>query len=259
MKIVVILRLEPALTEELELTDDARDVDREWIGLELNQFDDQALEQAVLLKESSGGASGASVTALAIQDEGSDRLLKTALARGADEAVCLSMDDDETESRSSRAMAPIYVSAIKDIQPDVVLVGVLSTGDLYGELGPYVASHLAWPQASAVSDVRLGEGTVTVRQEYAGGRAALIEMPTPAVIGLQTAAQPPRYVAGSKLRELLKTEIPMKSSDSEAGDDLADRTTLALPDLSGGATMMEGDTAAIAAQIRDLLKDRGFV
>ena len=79
MHVAVILRLNPVLTDELELTDDAKDIDREWIGLELNPFDDQALEQAVLLKENHG----AKVTAIAAEAEGGERLLKTALARGA--------------------------------------------------------------------------------------------------------------------------------------------------------------------------------
>jgi electron transfer flavoprotein beta subunit len=255
MKIAVILRLEPVLTDELELTDDERDIDREWIGLDLNQFDDQALEQAVLLKESMG----ASVTALAVEDEGVERMLKTALARGADEVFQIPMDEDEVESFSSRAMAPIYAAALRDIQPDLVLVGVLSTADLYGELAPYLAAHLDWPQASAISGVTLDAGKVTVRQEYAGGQAALIEMPTPSVVGLQTAEQPPRFVAGSKLRDLLKTQIPDLEIDAEPGNDLAESTTLELPDLSGGANMIEGDVDAIAAQIHEILTEKGFV
>lgn len=44
------LRLNLTLTDELELTDDGTDIDREWIGVDLNQFDDQELEQAVLLQ-----------------------------------------------------------------------------------------------------------------------------------------------------------------------------------------------------------------
>ncbi|MFZ9027313.1 MAG: hypothetical protein ACO2Z6_11725, partial [Pseudohongiellaceae bacterium] len=130
MKIVVILRLEPVLTEELELTDDGSDIDREWIGLDLNQFDDQALEQAVLLKE----RSGASVVALAIDSEGSERMLKAALARGADEGLVIPMQLEHGNSRSSRALAPVYASALAELQPDLVLVGVLSNSDLYGEL-----------------------------------------------------------------------------------------------------------------------------
>ena len=254
MKIAVILRLEPVLTEELELTDDARDIDREWVGLDLNQFDDQALEQAVLLKE----RSGASVVALAIEDEGTDRMLKTALARGADEAMVIPMELEEGDSRSSRALAPVYAAALAELQPDLVLVGVLSNGDVYGELAPYLAAHMGRPQASAVSEVVAGGGKVTVRQEYAGGRAARLDLELPAVVGLQTADQPPRYVAGSKLRDLLKTEIPELELDAEAGADLAETTTLEVPDLSGCAEMLEGDSDEIAAAIHALLQEKGF-
>ena len=252
MKIAVILRLEPVLTEELELRDDSRDIDREWIGLELNQFDDQALEQAVLLKEQSG----AQVTAIAAEAEGGDRLLKTALARGADEVLLIGMDEDV--NLSSRAIAPVYAEAIRGLKPDLVLVGVLSTSDLFGELAPYLASHLGWPQASAVSDVSIEGSAVTVRQEYSGGRAALLEMDTPAVVGLQTAAQPPRYVAGSKLRDLLKVAVPDLAVDAGPGSDPFNGVTLELPDTSGGATMLEGDAEEIAGRIHELLQERGL-
>lgn len=255
MKIAVILRLEPVLTEELELTDDARDVDREWIGLDVNQFDDQALEQAILIKEQTG----AEVVAIAIEDEGTDRMLKTALARGADMARLIPMDEDDVESRSSRAMAPIYAQAIRELEPDLVLVGVLSNADIYGELAPYLAAYLGWPQASAISEVTLGTGQVTLRQEYAGGRSAWLELQLPAIAGLQTAAQPPRYVAGSKLRDLLKVQIPELSIDAAPGADLAQATTLALPDMSGAAEMIVGDAQEIANAIHALLQERGVI
>jgi len=254
MKIVVILRLEPVLTEELELTDDGSDIDREWIGLDLNQFDDQALEQAVLLKE----RSGASVVALAIDSEGSERMLKAALARGADEGLVIPMQLEHGNSRSSRALAPVYASALAELQPDLVLVGVLSNSDLYGELAPYLAAHINFPQASAVSEVLVGDGKVTVRQEYAGGRAALLDLKLPAVVGLQTADQPPRYVAGSKLRDLLNTEIPKLELEAVPGADLAEATTLKVPELSGNAEMLEGSSEDIAAAIHAVLQEKGF-
>jgi len=255
MKIAVILRLEPVLTEELELTDDARDIDREWIGMELNQFDDQALEQAVLLKE----IGGATVVALAVEDEGSDRMLKTALARGADEIVAIELPEDEVESRSSRALAPVYAEALRDLAPDIVLVGVLSHSDLFGELAPCLAAHLGWPQISAVSETRVDDGRLRVRQEYSGGRATLFEVEAPAVVGLQTATQPPRFVAGSKLRELLKVEVPSITATAATDADLASGVQLAMPETTGGAQMFEGDAEAIAEAIHTVLQERGFI
>ncbi len=253
MDIVVILRLNPVLTDELELTDDASDIDREWIGLEINQFDDQSLEQAVLLKESSD----AHVTAIALEDEGVERLLKTALAKGVDKALQISLD--EVADRSSRSVAPIYAAAVRELNPDVVIVGVLSTDDLFGELAAYIAADLGWPQASAISDFRIDQDKIVVRQEYSGGFASSLEITTPAVVGLQTAAQPPRYVTGSKLRELLKVEIPSLDVNAKPNSENVGAAKLSLPDLSESATMLEGDTDSIANQILSILQEKGFV
>lgn len=253
MKIAVILRQGPEMTEELELTDDGSDIDREWIGLVLNQFDDQALEQAVLLKESAG----AEVTALAVEDEGTERLLRTALARGADKVWRIPLDEEAP--RASAALAPLYVEAIRQLDTDLVLTGVLSVDDLFGELAPLLGAGLKWPQVSAVSDMKFDQDRLVVRQEYSGGRAALLGLGLPAVIGLQTAAQPPRYVAGSKMRDLLKTEIPELSlKDGLVGAPRA-ASRLAVPSSDAGAEMIGGDAEAIAAGIADILKQNGLV
>ncbi len=83
MHIAVILRIVPDLSEDLDIADSGTDIDREWVGLKLNEFDDHALEEAVLIKE----ASGARVTAIALAGDGAERQLQTAIARGADDAL----------------------------------------------------------------------------------------------------------------------------------------------------------------------------
>ena len=252
MKIAVILRLTPDLTEELELTEDGRDIDREWIGLVLNEFDDQALEQAVLLQE----ATGAEVTTLAVDGEGVARLLRTALARGADAVYRIPADESAV---SSRALAPLYAAAVREVGADLVLTGVVATDDLRGELAPFLAAELGWPQASAVSDVRIESEEVIVRQEYSGGRAARLALPLPAVIGLQTASQPPRYVAGSRLRDLLKVEVPEMTVDATPAATGIEPATLAVPDLGAGAEMIEGTGDQIAERLHAILVERGLV
>ena len=77
MHVLVVLRLVPDTGEEFELSADGKNIDREWIGFKLNEFDDHALEQAVLLKE----AYGSKVTAIALDGDGVDRVLQTARRR----------------------------------------------------------------------------------------------------------------------------------------------------------------------------------
>lgn len=43
------------------------------------------------------------------------------------------------------------------------------------------------------------------------------------------------------------------------GADLAEATTLALPDMSGAAEMIDGDAQEIANAIHALLEEKGFV
>lgn len=72
-----LLRMTPDPDAQLELNADANGLDREWLDPKLNDFDDHALEEAVLLKEATSG----SVIAVAI-GEGSNRTLQMAIARG---------------------------------------------------------------------------------------------------------------------------------------------------------------------------------
>ena len=109
MQVAVVLRLAPELSGELEINDDGKEIDREWVGMRLNEFDDQAVEEAILLKE----ADGASVIALALAGEGVDRMLQSAIARGADRAIKITTSVEGP--LSSRAAAPIIAAAIRQL------------------------------------------------------------------------------------------------------------------------------------------------
>jgi electron transfer flavoprotein beta subunit len=56
MKILVLLRMSPEPEGALDLNADGTGLDREWLDLRLNDFDDHALEEAVLLKEATRGS-----------------------------------------------------------------------------------------------------------------------------------------------------------------------------------------------------------
>ncbi len=253
MHIAVILRLVPDLSDELDLAEDGKSIDREWVGIALNEFDEQALEEAVLLK----GASGASVTALALAGEGSERMLQGALARGADTAILL--EGFEADYLDSRAAAPLFAEALRALEADLVLTGVQTIEDLFGQLAPYLGILLDWPQVSAASNIVLGDGHCTLRQEYSGGRQALIEVDLPAVVGLQAASQPPRYVSASKLKEAIKSgQITRRTVTAAAMANPVEVQSLAPPDRSAGAEMTADDPEEAATQILAALEARGI-
>ena len=157
----------------------------------ISDFDDQALEEAVLIKE----ATGATVTAVGLQADGIEDALRVAYARGADRVVIV--DAGEIDPYDSRTAALAFAEAFRELAPDLVLVGVQTPYDVFGQTAPVLAVALGWPQANVVVGVTVDDGTARVVQEYAGGRLAVLGLRLPAVVGVQSASPPPRYVSMS--------------------------------------------------------------
>ncbi len=251
--IAVILKQVPDLVEEVEVDPSGTDIDRDSIKWKLNEFDDHALEQAVLLKESAG----AEVTAVALAADGVDQVLYAAVARGADRALKVATSDDRTDApRAAAALAGV----ISDLAVDLVLTGVQAVDDLHGQLAPILATRLGWPHVSVVSGVTLEATKVRAQQEYSRGRMATIEVDLPAVLGVQAAARPPRYVPVSRLRQVMASaELASVDAAGEAPALGSTVTRLAAPAQGQGAQMLEGRPESVAEQIVALLRERGLV
>ena len=252
MNIAVALRLMPNPGDELELDDSGTDIDREFVEMVLNEFDDQALEEAVLIKE----ATGATVTAVGLKADGIEQALRVAYARGADRVVLV--DAGELDPYDSRAAARAFAEALRQLGPDLVLTGVQTPTDLFGQLAPYLATDLGWPQASVVVGVKMDSGSVHVTQEYAGGRLAVLGLELPAVVGVQSASAPPRYVSMARLRQAIAEATTETLSISvDAAPSASKITSVARPEQTAGATMLSGDAAELATQIAALLREQG--
>ena len=131
--------------------------------------------------------------------------LFTALAKGADRVVMVrtgleSPPDNHTAAKSSPrcSAGPAF---------DLILTGVRAIDDLDGSLGGLLAGYLNLPYVGLVRKVEIpgDSGTAVVEKEYPGGYAAELEVRLPAVLGIQAAEQPPRYVPVSRLRQVMKT------------------------------------------------------
>lgn len=252
MNIAVAVRLMPKAGDELEVDPSGTDIDRELVDMVIAEFDDQALEEAVLIKE----ATGATVTAVALQAEGAEQALRVAYARGADRVVLV--DAGEVDAYDSRTAALAFAEAFRALSPDLVLIGVQTPSDVFGQTAPALAVALGWPQASVVVGVTVADGAARVTQEYAGGRLAVLGLQLPAVVGVQSASSPPRYVSMGRLRQAMTEATAETIAVSVEAPASASRlVSLARPELQGGATMLEGDAEEVAAQIVAVLRERG--
>lgn len=253
MHIAVLLRLVPDLAEELEVAESGTDIDREWVGIKLNEFDDHALEEAILLKE----RASATVTAVALDGDGVDRLLQSAIARGADRAVKIA--NELPPLAPARTVSGLVAGAVKDLGADLVVTGVQTPEDLGGQLAPWLGATLGWPHVSAVSGTEADGGALKVRQEHSGGYSVQLKVALPAVLGIQTASQPPRYVSGSKLRQAMSAKLESVEAAAPAGGAATEVIALAKPERSGGATMWDGEAEDVAEKLLAVLRERGLL
>jgi electron transfer flavoprotein beta subunit len=252
--IVVTAKMVPDLVEELEIDENGAALDMTWLRLIINEFDDHAIEQAIILKEKLGGT----VTVIAPDIEGIDDVLYTAAAKGADRLIKLSGNFED--GVNNHALARAFAASIKDTQPDLVLTGVQGNDDLDGSIAPLLAEWLGMSYVGYISGVSIDGNQVVAQKEYPGGLIAEIEVPIPTVLGIQAAEEPPRYIAVSKVRQMMQTatiEVQEVSElDSSGGLQVSQ---MYLPEAAKRAEMIEGDEEEIAAKLVEIFKEIGVI
>ena len=252
MKIAVPIKFVPDLVEELAIDSSGVALDTSWLRLIINEFDDHAIEQAILLKERDGGE----VTVLAPEAEGLDDILFTAAAKGADRLV--KFTGDFGGGLNSHAAARMLVDTMRELQPDLILTGVQAHNDLDGSVGPILAELLGMPYLGYVAGVTSSGDKVITRKEYPGGIIAEVEVRLPAVIGVQAAEQPPRYIAYSKIRQVMSTakieERPVTDLVSIGGITVS---RMFKPEAGQRATILEGSVEEVADRLVAVFRDHG--
>jgi len=253
MKIIVIIKLVPDLVEELSINSDGVSLDSAWLRMIINEFDDHALEQAILLKE----RKPAQVIAISPDYDGVDEVLFTAIAKGADQVIKLKGDFSNSNNHAlARGLTPL----IQEIQPDLVLTGVQANNDQDGSLGPTLAACLNMPFIGYVSGVALEENSVLLKKEYPGGVLSEIIVTIPVVLGIQAAEKPPRYVAVSKVRQIMKTSTIEEKQVSELNNNGGVKITrMFQPETNSHAEMITGNPEEVADKLLSIFKDIGVL
>ncbi len=253
MNIIVLIKQVPDLVEELEIDSSGKDLDREWLKYKVNEFDDHALEEALLLKEDQGGT----VTAMALDGQDVDKALYAAAAKGADRVVKVTGAGDNP---SNHEAAKAFANAISGMDYDLILTGVQSVEDRDGQLPVLVAEYLGLPHVSVVSGLQVENGKAVVHKEYGGGMMAELEVDLPAVLGIQAARETPRYVPVARVRRAMRStdleEVSAGDVGASAGSEVA---RMFKPETGAGAEMLEGSAEEVADKIIAVLKEKGIL
>jgi electron transfer flavoprotein beta subunit len=252
MNIIVPIKQVPDLVEELEIDGSGKELNREWLKFKMSEFDDHALEEALLIKDDQG----ATVTAIALDGADIDKALFAASAKGADRIVKITGDFD---GASSHVAAKALANAIQSMEYDLVMTGVQAVDDRDGQIAVLLAHYLGKAHISVVTGVSVSGSSVTVNKEYGGGIVAEFEATLPVVLGVQAARETPRYVPVAKVRRAMKQatleEVDGGDTSASTGSSV---NRMFKPESGGGAEMIAGSADDQASKVLEILKAKGI-
>src|SRR5687767_13843485 len=209
MKIVVCVKQVAALGDEVEFTEDERDVDPDFLDHALNEWDSFATEEALRVRDAAGDGE---VVVVTVGDEEAEEAMRRALAMGADRGVRVWAD--ALAGADPITVARALAEVVRGENPDLVLTGVQSSDAVQAATGTALAELLSLPRVAVVTKLELGSGTATVHRELAGGLVDVVEVYTPCVLTIQTGINEPRYATLRAIKQAEGKEIEVR----EPGD-----------------------------------------
>jgi electron transfer flavoprotein beta subunit len=200
MKIVVCIKQVPAKDAPLVVTEGGwiRETD---IGFEMNEPDGFALEEALRLKEKHGGE----VIAVSMGPERVKQTIKEALAKGADRGLHIA--DGKAHTLDPLGAAKSLAAAIEREKPDLVLTGLQSDDQGFGQTGVLLAERLDLPHATIIMQIEVQDSRMRLKRELEAGWFQWVELPIPAVLTIQSGINKVRYATLKGIMAAKKKEI----------------------------------------------------
>lgn len=208
MKILVAIKQVAVRDSQLSVSPGAAWIDEDGLEYEINEPDAYALEEALQLKEAQGGE----VIALCAGPERASSALREALAKGADRAIHMEVDDPE--AWDTLAMARLLAAAARTESADLILTGLQSDDLGAGQTGVVLAELLGLPHATIIMQVEVNGGQLRVKRELEDGWFQHVSMPLPAVLTIQSGIKKLRYATLMGIKKAKSKEVKQLSPDA---------------------------------------------
>jgi electron transfer flavoprotein beta subunit len=215
----------------------------------INPYDEQAVELALRIKEQHGGQ----ITILTIGDDSTTRMVKHALAMGADEGIILI--DKAFDGSDSFGKAYILSQAIRKIGAyDLILCGRQAADWDEGMVGTILAENLELPLITLVESVEFNDGRWRVKRVILDGHQ-IFDVPPQVVLTISHELGPPRLPSGWGIITASKKKIPAwdarfiqaEPARCGAGASRKKLVKLVIPKRERQCEMIEGDKPEEAA------------
>jgi electron transfer flavoprotein beta subunit len=201
--IVVLIKQVPDTWSERKLSDGDFTLDRDAADAVLDEINERAVEEALLIKEKEGGEG--TVTLLTAGPERATEAIRKALSMGADKAVHLldaglhGSDMVQTGWALARALGAIEGT-------ELVIAGNEATDGTGGAVPAIIAEYLGLPQLTHLRKVTVEGGKITGERETDDG-VFTVEASLPAVISVTEKINEPRFPSFKGIMAAKKKEV----------------------------------------------------
>lgn len=199
MKILVAVKRVVDYNIKVRIKPDGSGVDIDGVKMSVNPFDENAIEEALRLKEQ-GKAS--EVVAVSLGTTANQDVLRHALAMGVDRAVLV----ESAVDLQPLGVAKLLKAVVKREQPDLIILGKQAIDDDAGQAGQMLAALLNYPQGTFISAIDIEDDEAIVSREVDGGTEKLA-LALPAVVTADLRLNEPRFVKLPKLMLARKKPI----------------------------------------------------
>ena len=214
MKVLVAVKRVIDYNVQIRVKEDGTGVQTDNVKMSTNPPDDNAIEEAVKLKES---GKVKEVIAITIGEDKAQETVRKALAVGADRGIHIKTEDHI----EPLGVAKILKKIVEKEKPDIVFMGKQAIDDDCNQTGQMLAALLSWSQGTFASKIEVKDKLIQVTREVDEGLET-IEINLPAVVTCDLRLNEPRYASLPNIMKAKKKPIEQLIA-KDLGVDISNR------------------------------------
>ena len=187
MKILVAVKRVIDYNVQVRVKEDGTGVVTDNVKMSSNPLDDNAIEEAVKIKEA---GKATEIIAITVGEEKAQETVRKALAVGADRGILIKTDGIVEPLAVAKALQKI----VDKEKPDLVFMGKQAIDDDCNQTGQMLSALLNWPQATFASKIEIKDKTLEVTREVDEGLET-IEVNIPTIVTCDLRLNEPRYAS----------------------------------------------------------------
>ena len=214
MKILVAVKRVIDYNVQIRVKEDGSGVTTDNVKMSTNPPDDNAIEEAVKLKEA---GKAKEVVAITIGEEKAQETVRKALAVGADRGIHVKSEN----YIEPLGIAKILKKIVEKEKPDLVFLGKQAIDDDCNQTGQMLAAMLDWPQGTFASKIEHKDNIIEVTREIDEGLET-IQINLPAIITCDLRLNEPRFASLPNIMKAKKKPIEQLNA-KDLGVDILNR------------------------------------